>query len=69
MSEVYLRQGWLIKQGIKVKNWKRRYFVLTKHSNGDVYLTYSKKPGGKPKGVVDVLGKKLALADAEITKR
>ena len=23
-----LKEGWLVKRGFKVKNWKKRYFVL-----------------------------------------
>ncbi|RHY31768.1 hypothetical protein DYB32_003177 [Aphanomyces invadans] len=38
-------EGWLLKRGQRVKNWKRRYFTL----NGQE-LKYMEGPGAKPKG-------------------
>ena len=40
-----VREGWLVKQGSKVKNWKRRYFVQYRTE-----LAYFDKLGGNFKG-------------------
>ncbi|ETV91500.1 hypothetical protein H310_14019 [Aphanomyces invadans] len=46
-------EGWLLKRGQRVKNWKRRYFTL----NGQE-LKYMEGPGAKPKGYGMVVGVK-----------
>ncbi|RHY61221.1 hypothetical protein DYB38_001852 [Aphanomyces astaci] len=48
-------EGWLLKRGQRVKNWKRRYFTL----NGQE-LKYSQGPGEKPKGFGMVVGVKTS---------
>ena len=50
-----LKQGWLIKQGGRVKNWKRRFFVL----DGSRRLTYyvseaDARAGANPLGIIDL---------------
>ncbi|EQC36175.1 hypothetical protein SDRG_06288 [Saprolegnia diclina VS20] len=40
-----IQRGWLYKEGQRVRNWKRRYFVLT----GD-HIAYFAKQGENPKG-------------------
>ena len=48
MSEV-VKEGWMSKKGALVRAWRRRWFVLIGKE-----LIYSKKPGLKPKGVINV---------------
>jgi len=40
MSATIVHEGWATKQGAKVRNWKRRYFVLRK----DNTLSYYAEP-------------------------
>ncbi|KAF0737386.1 hypothetical protein Ae201684P_006302 [Aphanomyces euteiches] len=44
-------EGWMLKKGQHVRNWKRRFFNLTGQE-----LKYSESPGGKSKGFGLVLG-------------
>eukprot|EP00053_Salpingoeca_punica_P000223 m.27821 g.27821 ORF g.27821 m.27821 type:complete len:323 (-) comp10152_c0_seq1:432-1400(-) len=44
MSSV-LKEGFLIKQGDKIKSWKKRYFVL-RHDSSQMRFEYFKAPGG-----------------------
>lgn len=43
-------EGWLTKQGHRVKNWKKRWFVLKKN----LLLYYGGEDDAEPKGVVDL---------------
>jgi len=45
-----IKQGWLTKEGGKVKSWKKRWFVLTAPST----LTYHAKKGGEKKGNISL---------------
>ena len=47
-TPVQLRMGWMVKQGGFVKNWKRRWFVLTSKTLS--YFTTAAKP--QPLGVL-----------------
>jgi len=48
VTETPTIQGYLRKQGHRVKNWKRRWFSL----GADALLTYYEEKGGKMKGQV-----------------
>ena len=45
-----IKEGWCKKQGGVVKNWKKRYFVLTAHE----LSYYEKEPPSKQLGVIDL---------------
>eukprot|EP00732_Lithocolla_globosa_P003573 Lithocolla_globosa_v1_NODE_2925_length_1821_cov_26.362401.p1 type:complete len:425 gc:universal NODE_2925_length_1821_cov_26.362401:1413-139(-) len=53
--------GLLIKQGIRVKNWKRRFFVLDKENKVLKYFETENSP--QPKGTISLQG--YVVADAE----
>lgn len=56
-------EGWLIKQGGKVKSWKKRYFVLK-----PPILTYSQKPGKPPNGTIDLTQAQSIEAESDSKK-
>lgn len=58
-----LHEGWLVKQGGIVKNWKKRYFILKSGS-----LEYLTKPGGEVKGVIN-LAEATSVGPAPESKR
>jgi len=58
MNEV--KEGWLIKQGGQIKTWKRRYFILKGGT-----LSYHKKNGDSPKGVIPLIGSKIEECNTE----
>lgn len=59
--------GYLVKQGGRIKTWKRRFFVLEKRNR---ILRYYKNPDETlPKGVIHVVGYSVGLADSEIKKQ
>ena len=47
-----LREGWLVKQGGAIKNWKKRWFVVYP----DFTIDYLEKQGGKKKGDINLDG-------------
>lgn len=49
-QEAILAQGWLVKKGGNVRNWKRRWFILTEWRL--YYYEDAKIVGKKPKGIV-----------------
>jgi len=52
-----IREGWLEKQGLFVKNWKRRYFDLKKGS-----LLYYAKPQDKvSRGIISLVQASVVL--------
>ncbi|KDO23053.1 hypothetical protein SPRG_11900 [Saprolegnia parasitica CBS 223.65] len=51
-----IQRGWLYKEGQRVRNWKRRFFVLT----GD-HVAYFAKQGENPKGEGRVCGVSLDM--------
>ena len=47
LSEASVKEGWLTKRALKSgRNWKKRWFVLTREA-----ISYYERPGGKKKGV------------------
>jgi hypothetical protein len=59
-------EGWLSKEGHRVKNWKKRYFVL--RGGKFYYFTSEKKLDSERKGVFDILGcevKYLGIKEAD----
>eukprot|EP01113_Clastostelium_recurvatum_P040488 TRINITY_DN629_c0_g1_i2.p1 TRINITY_DN629_c0_g1~~TRINITY_DN629_c0_g1_i2.p1 ORF type:complete len:462 (-),score=133.25 TRINITY_DN629_c0_g1_i2:77-1462(-) len=65
-----IKQGWMVKQGHVVKNWKRRYFKLIKDTSekgSGSGLAYYKREGGdytKPAGLVKLRGAEVKLYDS-----
>jgi len=50
-----VHEGWLVKQGIIRKNWKKRWFVV----HHDYRITYAEKEGGEPKGTLTLKGYRI----------
>jgi hypothetical protein len=49
---VVVKAGWLTKKGAKVKNWKRRWFVLRSSCESDTLSYYSKEDDSSALGVI-----------------
>lgn len=47
------RQGWVQKEGGKVKTWKRRYLTLNSQLKLQYYVTFEDYQNGKQKGELD----------------
>ena len=59
------KSGWLVKQGGKHKNWKRRWFKIQ-----DTHLFYYKNPDTiRPLGVVPLVGEDVTAVPESVTKR
>lgn len=63
MSELNIHEGWLTKKGAKIKNWKRRWFVL---ENGEMrYYVSQDKKSKPPKGRFSIKGISISMAETE----
>jgi len=58
--------GMMVKQGGRIKTWKRRFFVLDK--NNYTLRYYKNEHEALPKGVISLAGYIVSEAEAEIRK-
>ena len=64
-------QGYLVKRGHRIKNWKRRYFELHAGDGADPEdspptLTYAASSGGKTLGVVKLIDVEVVSSDRDV---
>lgn len=59
-----IKAGWLVKQGGRIKTWKRRFFSLTENK-----LIYSKSPGLPPKGEITINDSEMVSLARECKKQ
>ncbi|GKT36704.1 hypothetical protein ADUPG1_009616 [Aduncisulcus paluster] len=50
-GSLIVKKGWMVKQGGRIKTWKKRFFVL--YSSGRLYYSLA-EDSPKPKGIIDL---------------
>eukprot|EP01119_Soliformovum_irregulare_P013375 TRINITY_DN3546_c0_g1_i3.p1 TRINITY_DN3546_c0_g1~~TRINITY_DN3546_c0_g1_i3.p1 ORF type:complete len:594 (-),score=150.30 TRINITY_DN3546_c0_g1_i3:531-2312(-) len=61
-----IKQGWALKQGARVKNWKRRFFILKESSLSYYELPPTVAKSATPKGTIHLTGACIATIGAKI---